>query len=49
MLPTPMLTPGSRKYSGLSCAWQSVMCSIDTLPKRGSAYMLSRPAALALP
>ena len=38
MAPTPRLTLGSRKWIGSSCAWQSVMCSSETLPKRGRSY-----------
>jgi hypothetical protein len=33
--PTPIFTLGSRKYTGRSCAWQSVKCSRLTFPKRG--------------
>src|SRR5512139_633636 len=38
MEPMPRLTLGSRKKMGFSCAWQSVMCSSDTLPKGLMSY-----------
>ena len=45
MLPMPRFTFGSRNHTGSSCAWQSVMCSSDTLPKRGTSYSASAAVA----
>src|SRR6185503_3949135 len=44
-LPAPRLTLGSRKRVGLSCAWQSVICSRPTLPKGRSASYRCSPSA----
>ncbi len=50
--PTPMLTDGSRKWSGTSCPCMSVRCTSVTLPsgsKRSRSACVSRPWAASRP
>ncbi|CAO3438434.1 hypothetical protein [Azospirillum doebereinerae] len=38
----PRLTLGARKWTGLSWAWRSVMCSRETAPKAGDLALVRR-------